>query len=97
MGYSDETTRQYKVYAPDLGYTIMSSVVDFDENVLGGTVDLKIRGAHPQGTPNVLPNRNPVGRPKETLTKVDLPPRSQLNNFEIVIPSKKPVKGTPDK
>jgi hypothetical protein len=97
MGYSDETTKQYKVYAPDLGYTIMSSVVDFDENVLGGTVDLKIRGAYPQGTPNVLPNRNPVGRPKETLTKVDLPPRSQLNNFEIVIPSRKQAEGTPDK
>ncbi len=76
MGYSDETTKQYKVYAPDLGYTIKSSVVDFDEDVLGGTVNLKLRGAHPQGTPNTLPDRNPVGRPKETLTIVDLPPKS---------------------
>jgi len=97
IGYSEETTKQYKVYAPDLGYTIQSSVVDFDEHVLGGTVDLKFRGAHSQGTPNVLPNRNPVGRPKETLTKVNLPPRSHLNNFEIVIPSINPIAGTPDK
>ena len=86
MGYSEETTKQYKVYAPDLGYTIKASVVDFDEDTLGGTVDLKIRGAHPQGTLNTLPDRNPVGRPKETLTLVDLPSQSRLNNFEIVIP-----------
>ena len=42
MGYSDEIIKQYKVYAPDLGYTIMSSIIDFDKNILGGIVDLKI-------------------------------------------------------
>jgi Reverse transcriptase (RNA-dependent DNA polymerase)/gag-polypeptide of LTR copia-type len=86
MGYSEETTKQYKVYAPDLGYTIRSSVVDFVEDTIGGTIDLKIRGAYPQGTANTLLDRNPVGRPKETFTLVDLPPQSQLNNFKVVIP-----------
>ena len=32
MGYSKETTKQYKVYTLDLGYTIKASVVDFDKN-----------------------------------------------------------------
>ncbi len=42
IGYSDKTTKQYKVYALDLGYTIKSSVVDFDKDMLGGTVNLKL-------------------------------------------------------
>ena len=32
IGYSKEITKQYKVYALDLGYTIKASVVDFDKN-----------------------------------------------------------------
>jgi hypothetical protein len=91
MGYSDKTTKQFKVYAPDLGYTTRSATVVWDEEVVGGSIDLKIRGPNPQGTPCELPDRNPVGRPKrvETLRLVDLPPTNKLNNFSIVIPSKR--------
>ena len=91
MGYVDETTKQHKVYAPDLRTTIRSSVVDFEEETKGGTVDLNLPGEHPQGTPNVLTVRKPVGRPKEPLLPVvELPPREKLNNFEIVIPLQTP-------
>jgi hypothetical protein len=91
MGYVNETTKQHKVYAPDLRMTIRSSVVDFEEETKGGTVDLNLLGEHPQGTPNVLTVRKPVGRPKELLLLVvELLPREKLNNFEIVIPSRTP-------
>jgi hypothetical protein len=91
MGYVDETTKQYKVYAPDLRTTVRSSVVDFEEETKGGTVDLNLPGENPQGTPNILTVRRPIGRPKEPLIPtVELPPREKLNNFEIVIPLRKP-------
>ena len=91
MGYVDETTKQCKVYAPDLQMTVRSSVVDFEEETKGGTVDLNLPGEHPQGTPNVLTIRKPIGRPKELLFPiVDPPPQEKLNNFEIVIPLRTP-------
>jgi hypothetical protein len=99
MGYSETTTKQFRVYAPDLGYTTRSSVVDWDEGTLGGTVDLKIRGPRPQGTPNELPLRNPAGRPRleeveeeESVPIVTLPPPEKLNNFDIIIPVPRPNK-----
>ena len=96
MGYSETTAKQFKVYAPDLGYTTRSAVVDWDEGIQGGTIDLKIRGPNPQGTPNELPLRNPAGRPKrlveeeEPIPTVSLPPQEKLNNFDIVIPAPAP-------
>ena len=94
MGYSETTAKQFKVYAPDLGYTTRSAVVDWDEGVQGGTVDLKIRGLNPQGTPNELPLQNPARRPRgpveegeELLLIVTLLPKEKLNNFDIVIPA----------
>ncbi len=44
LGFSNETTKQYCVYRPDLGYVVMSSIVDVDEEKQGGLLDLKIRG-----------------------------------------------------
>jgi hypothetical protein len=91
IGYSETTAKQFKVYTLDLGYTTRSAVVDWDENTLGGTVDLKIRGLNPQGTPNELLPRNPAGRPKkpeleeESIPMVTLLPPEGLNNFDIVI------------
>jgi hypothetical protein len=94
MGYVNETTKQWRLYAPDLGRTITVSTIDFLESKKGGDLDLRIRGAQPQGTPSDPVNRIPVGRPKETLKIVELPPKEKLNNFEIRIPAK--CVNTPD-
>jgi hypothetical protein len=88
MGYVNETTKQWWLYAPDLGRTITVSTIDFLESKRGGDLDLRIKGARPQGTPSDPVNRIPVGRPKETLKTVELPPKEKLNNFEIRIPAR---------
>ena len=88
MGYVNETTKQWRLYAPDLGRTITVSTIDFLESKKGGDLDLRIRGARPQGTPSNPVDRIPVGRPRGTLKIVELPPREKLNNFEIQIPVK---------
>ena len=61
MGYSDNTTKHFKVYSPERGSTIVASVVRFDENTKGGSVDLRIRNseAGSQGTKNVMLDRKP--------------------------------------
>ena len=70
MGYVEETTKQYRLWAPDMGKIIRSHVVKFDENLKGGSVDLNLR----KQTPNVLPERRPVGRPQKTKeTKISEP------------------------
>jgi hypothetical protein len=63
-------------------------VIDFLESKRGGNLDLRIRGARPRGTPSDPVNRIPLGRPKETLKDVELPPKEKLNNFEIRIPAR---------
>jgi hypothetical protein len=45
------------MYAPDLEYIIKVTRVDFEEEILGGTVDLMMRGVKPQGTTTALPQR----------------------------------------
>jgi hypothetical protein len=76
MGYS-LTDKQMKVYAPDLGYTIRTSVVCVDEETIGGSIDLKIRiPSSPQGTPNTLVDRKRRGRPR----LVDHIPEDQTEN-----------------
>lgn len=42
VGYNDKTTKQLSIYAPDLGYAVMSSVIEVDETKPGGSLDLKI-------------------------------------------------------
>ena len=69
------------MYIPDLGYIIKVIRVDFEEEILDGTIDLIIRGVKPQGTMTALPQRQLISRLKETLTDVKLPHSSQLNNF----------------
>jgi hypothetical protein len=96
LGFSNETTKQYCVYRPDLGYVVMSSVVDVDEEKQGGSLDLKIRGSNAQGnsaslfmtgTQSYPRLRKPAGRPRneESIPIVDSLPLLR-NNFEIVIP-----------
>jgi Reverse transcriptase (RNA-dependent DNA polymerase) len=101
VGYNNETTKQLNVYRPDLGYAVMSSVVDVDESKQGGSLDLQIRGPNAQGTPasqftsqgtpSNLPARKPVGRPRkqEGFMLVDSIPEAR-NNFKIEIPIFKP-------
>ena len=45
--YSKETTKQVKIYTPDLGYIIKVTRVDFEKKIPGGTINLIIRGAKP--------------------------------------------------
>jgi hypothetical protein len=47
IGYFKETIKQVKIYIPDLGYIIKVIRVDFEEEILGRTVNLIIRGAKP--------------------------------------------------
>ena len=56
MGYVDETTKQYRLWAPDLKRIIRSHAVKFAENKKGGSVDLRLQ----RQTPNTLPERKPV-------------------------------------
>jgi hypothetical protein len=70
IGYINKTIKQHKVYALNLQMTIRSSVVDFEEETKGGTIDLNLLGEHLQGTPNVLTVRKLVGRLKELLLLV---------------------------
>ena len=58
MGFDPETTRQYRIYAPDLGRCIKASTVTFFEDIKGGEIDLKLTKC----TPNVLVTRNPTKR-----------------------------------
>jgi hypothetical protein len=75
--------------------TVRSSVIDFEEETKGGTVDLNLLREHLQGTSNVLTVHKLIGRPKELLLLiVDLPPKEKLNNFEIVIPLQMPESTT---
>ena len=66
MGYVEETPKQYLLWAPDLGRVIKSHAVKFSENEIGGSIDLKMR----KQTANVLPVRNPVGRPRKEPTSL---------------------------
>ncbi len=43
LGFSNKTTKQYYVYKLDLGYVVMSSIVDVDKEKQGGLLNLKIR------------------------------------------------------
>jgi len=53
--YFEETIKQVKMYALDLRYIIKVTRVDFEEEILSGTVDLMMRGVKPQGTMTALP------------------------------------------
>jgi len=90
IGYVDKTTKQYKVYIPDLQTTVRSSIVDFEEETKGRTVDLNLPGEYLQDTSNILTVRKLIERPKELIPVVELPFREKLNNFKIVIPLQKP-------
>jgi hypothetical protein len=66
MGYLETTDKQFKVYSPDLGYTHRVSVIQADEKVPGGKLDLNLRvKSGPMGTSNELIPRKARGRPRK--------------------------------
>jgi hypothetical protein len=84
--YIDKTTKQYKVYIPDLQITVRTSIVDFEEKTKSRTIDLNFPEEYLQDTPNILTIYKPIGRSKQLLIPiVELFPQEKLNNFEIVI------------
>jgi hypothetical protein len=97
IGYVNETTKQWRLYAPDLGRTITVTTIDFLELKKGSDLDLRIRGARPQGIPSDPVDRIAVSRPKETLKIVKLLPKEKLNNFEIRILVKRTNTAVTDK
>ena len=68
IGFDAETTKQYRVYAPDLGRCIKASTVKFDENRKGGDLDLKLK----KMTPNTLPVRKPESRVENETQQLSL-------------------------
>lgn len=78
MGYSEDTDKHYRVYAPDLHTTVLASTVRFDETKPGGSIDnfrlwMEMSDGsfvESPGTPNVLPVRNPKGRPASTVSQI---------------------------
>ncbi|KAF7564387.1 uncharacterized protein PtrM4_152160, partial [Pyrenophora tritici-repentis] len=74
MGYSETTDKQFKVYSPDLGYTHRVSVIQTNEKVPGGKIDLNLRvKSGPMGTSNELIPRKARGRPKKNLNQLTKP------------------------
>ena len=70
VGYVDETTKQWKFWAPDLQRVIVVKRAEFFEDKKGGefqlNLDLKLSSGRTitgNGTPNVMPKRNPRSRP----------------------------------
>ena len=43
IGFNPKTTKQYRIYAPNLGRCIKSSIVIFFKDIQGGQVDLKLK------------------------------------------------------
>ncbi|KAI0993875.1 hypothetical protein K3495_g14309, partial [Podosphaera aphanis] len=67
MGFSDNTEKHAKIYAPDLGRVERVNAFLIDEKVKGGTINLKLKETQSgsQGTPNQLPQRKKRGRPRK--------------------------------
>ena len=42
VGYEENTTKQFRIYAPDVGHVIRASIVKFDESVRGGDMELNL-------------------------------------------------------
>ena len=62
LGYVDDTESQVLLWAPDLRRVIKAHGVKFAEHEKGGSIpNLNL----PKVTPNVLPERKPVGRPRK--------------------------------
>ena len=61
MGYDENTTSHYRIWAPDRQEVIKHHKVTFSENEKWGSTSLNLKVI----TPNELPPRRPVGRPRK--------------------------------
>lgn len=43
LGYSNENDKQYWCYFEDLGYCQRSGSIEFDESIIGGSLQMKLR------------------------------------------------------
>lgn len=80
LGYVDGTTKNYKIWAPDMRKEIVASTVKFSENEKGGAVDLKLEIT---STQNKAPTRNPVGRPAHNQTMQSDPVQRMFSHIDI--------------
>jgi hypothetical protein len=67
--YIDKTTKQYKVYIPDLQATVRTSIVNFEKKTKSKTVNLNFLEEYLQSIPNILTVYKLIGRPKELLIR----------------------------
>ena len=70
MGYCDGTTKNFKMWAPDMKSVIVVHNLKWSENEKGGDIDL---GIPTFSTSNTAPTRRPVGRPVMKLPATKLP------------------------
>ena len=74
ISYNNKTTKQLNVYRLDLGYTVMSLVVDINKSKQGGLLNLRLYSEYTQGnssdkfissrTSLALLERRPISRPR---------------------------------
>jgi hypothetical protein len=80
LGYVDGTTKNYKVWAPDMRKMIIASTVKFSEEEKGGNVELNLSIT---STQNKAPTRNPVGRPAQRQAVVPEPVQRVFSHIDI--------------
>ena len=88
MGPVECTTKQSKLYAPDLGYTRRTSTLYVDEKTKGGTVRLQIRDnpSGTQGASNVFVERKSRGRPRKDNDLETSPKPQAHNDISMTVP-----------
>jgi hypothetical protein len=71
VGYT-MTTKQLRVYSPELSYIFRSSKMLVDKKVKGGSIDFQLRNciSGPQGIQNIMPDRKPRGRLRKEINEI---------------------------
>jgi hypothetical protein len=65
--YINKTTKQYKIYTPDLQTTVRTSIVNFKEKTKNRTVDLNLLEKYLQSILNILTVYKPIRKSKKLL------------------------------
>ena len=86
LGYVEDTTKAWRLWAPDMQKITQSSNVRFSEYEKGGEIDLRVKIS---STPNTAPMRKPVGRPRqeiESTPQAELAPQVTETHVEVRVP-----------